>query len=495
MIHDILRNAVYYFEAFLRRPHWAIIPFLVALAAGVAVIFMVPRVYQSEALLMIETSQPSSTLMPTTVASEHLRFVEQRVLARDNLLALAEKFDLFPGLRQTMSDTKLADMVRNQISIQTVAAEPSDRYAGTNAMSILVSYQDPIAAADIASEIVSMIIEENRRLRVQRAQEASQFLSREVDDMRKHLEERERDWNAYMAANAEALPGRVQSLDNELQEKDRELADVDRSLSTLGQELRLLEAELRLGMQRGESNERDRQQLAELEAELATKSLTYSAAHPEIRTLTARVEAMRKKVTESASSGGGAESQQLSPELALLSERVAITKARHDALEEQRAKIVERISELRATVQRAHTVQAQLEAIERERETLQRNLDDMTSKLSTARIGERLELDDSTAHVQIVEKPEIPRYPSGMSRAKMLVLVLGAAVACAFGGLYLGDTMQRTVRGTFDLKDTLAGSTLVVIPQWSADTRRRSVVEATLDSLAPPVQQERTTTV
>jgi len=70
-------------------------------------------------------------------------------------------------------------------------------------------------------------------------------------------------------------------------------------------------------------------------------------------------------------------------------------------------------------------------------------------------------------------------------------MVLVGAIACAFGGLYLGDTMQRTVRGTFDLKESLAGSTLVVIPQWSADTKRRSVVEATLDSIAPPVHQER----
>lgn len=495
MIHDIIRNAVYYIESFLKRPYWAIVPFLVALAAGVTVIFMMPRVYQSEALLMIETTQPSSTLMPATIASEHLRFVEQRILARDKLLALAEKFDLYPGLRQEMSDTKLADLVRKQIFIQTVAAEPSDRYAGTNAMRIAVIYTDPELAADTASEIVSMIIEENRRLRVQRAQEVSQFLTREVSEMKANMDAREQVWNAYLEANADALPARVQSIDNELQEKDRELTDVDRSLSTLGQELSLIEAELRLGMQRNVSDERDRTQLAELESELAAKSLTFSAAHPEIRTLTTRVEAIRKKIEDGASTSGQAASHRMSPELALLAERVSISKARYEALQEQRARIVERISQLRSTAQRAPAVQVQLESIERERETLQRNLDDMNSKLSTARVGERLELDDTTAHVQIVEKPEVPRYPSGMSRTRMLGLVLGAAFVCAFVGLYLGDTMQRTVRGTFDLKDSLAGTTLVVIPQWTADTKRRSVVEATLDSIAPPVQQDRPATI
>jgi uncharacterized protein involved in exopolysaccharide biosynthesis len=339
--------------------------------------------------------------------------------------------------------------------------------------------------------MVSLITEENRRLRVQRAQEVSQFLSREVDEMKASLETREQVWEEYLKANADALPARVQSIDNELQEKDRELADLDRSISTLDQELRLIEAELRLGMQRGETDERDRQQLSELEAELATKSLTYSSTHPEIRTLTLRVDALKQKLANQSPRTEDVAPHQLSPELALLSERVAISKARYEALVEQRAKIVERISWLRSTAARAPSVEAQLDAMERERESLQRNLDDMMGKLSTARISERLELDDTTAHVQIVEKPEIPRYPSGMSRTRMLGIVLVGAIACAFGGLYLGDTMQRTVRGTFDLKESLAGSTLVVIPQWSADTKRRSVVEATLDSIAPPVHQER----
>ncbi len=491
MIHDILRNALYYLESFVKRPYWAIIPFLLALVAGVAVIFVMPRVYQSEALLMIETTQPSTTsLVPTTIVSEPLRFVEQRVLARDKLLALAEKFDLFPGLRDTMSDTKLAEMVRKQIFIQTVSAEQSDRYAGTNAMRIAVLYPDPDLAAATASEIVSMIIEENRRLRVQRAQEVSQFLAREVEQLRANMEARETEWKAYIEANGDALPGRVQSLDNELQEKDRELADIDRSISTLEQELRLIEAELRLGLQRSATDERDRTQLAELEAELATKSMSYSSSHPEIRALTARVEALRQKIAESATAVGERAPHQMSPELALLSERVAIAQARHEALLDQRARIVERISWLRATAQRAPSVQAQLEAIERERETLQTTLNDMTAKLSTARVGERLELDDTTAHVQIVEQPEVPRYPSGMSRTRMLGLVLAGALACGCAGLYLGDTMQRTIRGTFDLKDTLAGSTLVVIPHWTPETKRRAVVEATLDhNIAPPFQE------
>jgi uncharacterized protein involved in exopolysaccharide biosynthesis len=492
MIHDLLRNAVYYIESFLKRPYWAIIPFLMAILAGVAVIFVMPRVYQSEALLMIETTQPSSSsLVPTTIVSEPLRFVEQRVLARDKLLTLAEKFDLFPGLRNTMSDTKLAELVRRQIFIQTVSAEESERFAGTNAMRIAVLLPDPALAAATASEIVDMIIEENRRLRVQRAQEVSQFLAREVDEMRSNMSAREQEWKAYMEANGDALPARAQSIDNELQEKDRELADIDRSISTLDQELRLIEAELRLGLQRGETDERDRTQLAELQAELATKSMTYSATHPEIRALSARVEALRQNIAEGGTRPGDLAPHQMSPELALLSERVAISKARHEALLDQRARIVERISWLRSTAQRAPSVQAQLDAMERERETLQASLDDMTSKLSIARVGERLELDDTTAHVQIVESPEVARYPSGMSRTRMLGLVLGAAFACGFAGLYLGDTMQRTIRGTFDLKDSLAGCTLVVIPQWMPETKRRTVVEATLDNIAPPLHQER----
>jgi len=294
-----------------------------------------------------------------------------------------------------------------------------------------------------------------------------------------------------MAANADALPGRVQSLDNELQERLRDLSANVQAISTLDQELRLLEAELRLGSQRPPTAARDRDQVTELEAELAAKSGTYSSEHPEIRRLTSQIAAYKEQSARNSEST--AASATLTPELALVAERITIGKQRHEELMARKAETAERIAALRTMIANVPGVESRRDAIERERQSMQQALDEMNGRLATAKISERLERDDATAHVQIIEQPETPLYPTSPNRTKLLVLALAGSFGCGLAGLYLSDSMQRSIRGAFDLENVLAGSTLVMIPHWSAEGERRSFVNAALDRIAgvrarrPPV--------
>lgn len=493
MINDLLRNAIYYAEAFWKRPLWTAIPAGVVLVIATIVIFSLPRSYSSDALLIIESPQSSTSLVPSTVANEQLKFVEQRVLARENLLKLASKYDLFPGPRQSMSDTMFAQLVRNHITIFTMAAEPSDRFAATSSMRIAFRYESATQAAAVTEELVRMIESENRGLRIQRASEMARFLDKEARELAERLAAREKEWQSYLQTKAEAMPGRAQSLDNEVQEKERELSTSLQAIATLDQEMQLLEAQLRLGTQQPGNSARDREQLTAMEAELATKSTIYSEEHPAIRALTQRIASLKERMAQATRSAADPSARELTPELALISERITIGRQRLKELEARRAETAKRITDLRTIIADAPSVQARLEGITREREGMQRSLDDMRGRLSTARTSERLERGNATANVQIIERPEVPRYPISPGRTKLMVMALAGAIACGLGGLYLGDSMQRSIRGTFDLEGALAGSTLVVVPRWSTDDEKRSVVDVVLDRLAKAVPRERPT--
>ncbi|MDI6025829.1 hypothetical protein QBK99_06455 [Corticibacterium sp. UT-5YL-CI-8] len=482
MNNDLLRNAIYYCEALRKRPLYAIIPAVVTLAIAMVALFTMPRIYQADALLMIDTPQSQSTLLPATVTSEQLQFVEQRVLAREKLLALANEFDLFPGVRQTMSDTMLAELVRRQVNITTVATESSERYSGTSAMRIGFSSDAPEQASAVAARLVEMIIDENRRLRIVRASEMTAFLEREAIDLTERTAKRDREWNAYLAANSDAMPSRVQSLDSELQEKDREAATTAQAISTLIQDIRLSEAESRLGVQRSEGSALAARQLAELEAELTARSVTYSAEHPDIRSLNQRIESLKRRIAQAASGTNG--ERELSPELALVADRITIGKTRHEDLLSAQSEIQKRIAELRAIIARAPAVQAQVEAFERDRDSMQRAADDINSRLSAARSGERLERSGSISHVQIIEQPETPRDPVSPNRKRLMLMSLAAAMGFGFAGIYIGDAMQRSIRGSFDLRDVLAGSTLVMIPHFRPESERKFFADAVLDRIA-----------
>ena len=482
MLNDLLRNGIYYAEAFVKRPLFAIVPAAAVVVAALFVIMVLPRTYQAEALLMVETTPTSSSLLPETVMSEQLQFIEQRVLAREKLLALANEFDLFPGARDEMSSTMLADLVRRHINIHTVAAEPTARHAGTSAMRVVFRSDSPERTAAVTSRLVEMIIEENRLLRIQRATEATQFLELEANSLSERIAQRDAEWRAFVAANADAMPARVASLESELHDRERDASTQAATLAALTQEIQLSEVELRTGMQRSEPVAQARNQLAELEAERDSKSVIYSSEHPEMRALAQRVESLKQRIAQGATTTS--RQSDLPPELAMIAERITIGKRRHENLLTEQAETTKRVAELRVILARAPAVQAQVDAFERDRAGIWRAADDTNGRLASARSSERLEIADSNSQVQIIEQPETPRYPVSPNRKRLFLLAIAAALGAGVGGIYLGDSLQRTIRGSFDLRNALAGSTLVMIPDWQPETQSRKLVDVILDWLA-----------
>src|ERR1700751_2687509 len=98
-----LLKPTFYFELARRRWLHFLIPFLLIAPAGLALAKLWPAVYVSEGRILVESQQiPADLVRPTvtTAAQERIQVIEQRTMTRDNLLAIADKFDLFPEKRR-----------------------------------------------------------------------------------------------------------------------------------------------------------------------------------------------------------------------------------------------------------------------------------------------------------------------------------------------------------------------------------------------------------
>ncbi|WP_156122344.1 GumC family protein [Aureimonas altamirensis] len=465
MENNILNTIKYYVELALRRPLTAILPAVAVVLVGLVVVMQLPRTYTSEAIIEVRSNQGPNPLIASTVGTERLQFIEQRVLARDQLLAFVNRLNLYPDIRGTMSDSRLAEMVRREISIIPLATEESQQFAGRSIFRLRFSYGDRELSARGASELVDMIIRENRKSRTNTAADTSQFLEREVAALSDSLAERDTAWRNFLEQNGDALPSRTTALVGELNTREQDLAEVNRQIAALDDEISLLEAQYRWNAPLADTASAARQrQLDELKGELAAKSSAMSDAHPEIRSLRSRIESLEAQIAGNAAATAGTDPATLSPELGLISERIELSKPRRAGLVQQQGELASRIDWLKATIARAPEVESQMAALERDRTAAQRSLEDMRAKLDTARVGLRLEEDQNVDQIQVVEAPEVPRYPSAPSRTKMMLLVLAAAGVAGAACLYLSDMMDKSIRGAFDLRRSLEGQSLVVIP-------------------------------
>lgn len=468
MLIEIFKYVRYYLQVAISRPLFFLIPMLLTLSAGAYYIITLKPNYYSEAFLLLEFQHMPSSLMSPTVSNDRLQFIEERVFAKDKLISIAEDFDLFPAtMMAKLSRTQLATLVRNKIVLRTSATEGTGDYASTASVRIGFNAGDATVAAAVTNRLVEMIVAENKRMRTSRATEATNFFSQEADKITAHLRAREAEWTAYREANKLVQPSRVPALLIELQAKEEDLVAVNQARLVLEEDVKLMEGQLRL--QAGESIEAAtmRTQLEALKAEIAQKSLIYSDTHPAMRLLKQRLDELNAQALNASSKPASSEGRTLSPEQALLAERIANAKPRQEASRALSAQLVARIDWLKTVIARAPEIEARLEEIQTEKQSIERSLADMQGKLDTARLGERLELDNSMSKIEVVEAPEVATLKTGPARKLMLMVLAAFSAIAGAAGIFIADSLDRTIRGSFDLANALEGQELIMIPNWT----------------------------
>lgn len=469
MIEIIWRTALYYLLLLMRHPLYALVPAAAVFLVGAYTISKLPRHFYSEGVLVTEFQQIPSSLVSPTVANDRLRFIDQRVMSRANLAALATKLNVYPELPPSAPAAVIAAAMRSDITLRQIPSDSAD--GSTSGATVIIGFKHalPSKAVDVTTELIDMIIDENRRLRRARASETTDFLQREVEDLTARISSREADWARLLQESDGAQPNRLPTMLIELQAREEELVSVQQALSAGEAELNLLETQLRVGLDAVGPAGQLKIQLERLKTEMAEKALLYTPQHPQMRLLQQKTIELANaahaaaKAEESDSSVSPAT---LPADLALLVERLNQAKPRQEALETRLALVQKRAANLKEAIARTAQAEKGLAAVELERQSLQRNLDDMKARLATAMMGERLEQREAGLQVEVLERPVFPTSPSGPRR-----LILFAALALAAGGaggagLIFRDLVDRRVRGAFDLAGSLDGYTVLMVPRW-----------------------------
>jgi uncharacterized protein involved in exopolysaccharide biosynthesis len=233
-----------------RRFFGFLIPFGVVAVLGMLFAAMQKPNYLSEAKLLLESQGLAPDIVKPVVtanATERVQALQQRVMTRDNLLAISRKFQLFP------EGPSVLDLMRESLQLKPVAIENASRTNPfTVAFTVGFEYSDPKVAMQVVNEIVGLILNEDERSRNSWATEAVRISSDEVKDIESKLEAIQRQ-----ILDAATRP-----------------PDIVPTISA--QQASQLNA------------------LATLRAELIQKQATYSDAHPAVVALKKRIGAMEK---------------------------------------------------------------------------------------------------------------------------------------------------------------------------------------------------------
>lgn len=248
----------YYWTIFKKRWPYFVLPFLLIATAGLAGAYLWPPTYLSEGKILVQSQQIPSELVRSTVTSaaqERIQVIQQRTMTRDNLIAIADKFQLFPEKRTLMSVTDLVELMKKKtkfapVDIQLDFKQRSRADNPTIVFSVGFEYPDPAVAARVANELMTRILNEDLRDRTSRATDTTKFLAREVQRLQ---------------AENTALDNKIAQL---------KVAQGKSVSSTKGDQPSMLD---------------------QMKTELAQKSALYSERHPLIQSLKRQIEALEKE--------------------------------------------------------------------------------------------------------------------------------------------------------------------------------------------------------
>lgn len=480
--------------AILRR-HAVLIAgsFIAILVVAIAVALLVPPVYQSTGTILIESQQIPKELVQasiTSYADERIEVIKQRVMTRENLLRIIRKYQLFQSDRTSLTPSEQIDEMRKDTLVELVNANVNPGARSTIAFKVSFEHRRAEVAQAVANELVTLFLNENVKVRTERATETTQFLKDEADRLRAELDKQEGRIAAYKQEHNSTLPQNLALGLTALQRTESDLRQVESDRRSAEEELRVLESDRATSMAmiaQGQSpsgavagSGNPRAELERARIELARLQAIYTESHPDVRAQKRRIENLEQTIAaDKAPTAGSGSVAPKDPAVARIDVRIAAIRSRMASLSAQEAAVRSKLAQMEAQIRSAPELERGLAALTRDYETTQRQYAEIRAKQDTAQLAENLEGEQKAERFALLEPPTVPEKPIRPDRKKLITAGFAGAVGGAGALTALVETLHGTVRGIGAISGILGQSPLVTIPYIPVavePARRRRIV-------------------
>lgn len=454
----------HFLAAMFRRLPLFLAVFLTISAAAIALAILLPTVYQSRALLLMEAPQIPDELAASTVRTdeaEQLEVVQRRLMTRANLIEIAREMDVYAELGEMNPDT-IVERMRDDTTFVTSTSRDA-----AVLMEIMFDARNGDISARVTNEFVTRILAENARQRMRQAEDTLAFFEQEVSRLGSALKLQSARILEFQNENADALPDTLNyrlSRQALLQER---LSQIGRDRAQLGdQRDRLVQMFETTGLVDPRPDDQgafERRQLSALRQELSSALAVYAEDSPQVRMLRARLSALEGQIAAQAvpdQGSGDGRGDIFELQLSEIDSRLAF-------MAEDEARINAELVMLQDSITRTPNNAITLEALQRDYENVQQQYNAATERLSAAATGERIEVLSKGQRISVIEQAVVPNAPSRPNRPLIAGGGLVSALILATALVVMLELMDKSVRRPVDLSRGLGITPLVTVPYIS----------------------------
>ena len=462
-----------YIDVIYRHRIMAICVLALGLGTTLCLMLMLPNVYQSTAVIVIEPPQVSPDYVDVGTPSgpgqrvnvaDQLEALAHQAFSQARLEVLIRKFGLYGVRPGDPLDSIVRYMGRN---IDLVVPQDAILYENARSseeapdvLKLSFEYSNPKTAQRVTEQLANNYINEGYRERIQRADDATRFLTAQVARS-----------NAELVAKGKQVQDVERkyegSLPEELEPNLAELGRLQNQLSMVNQQLTTQHYTPMAGGQVVAMT--PEQELPALQLKLAGLKAEYSDEYPDVIQLKEQIADLKQQIHQNRTAGAGA-----SAASAANSENGYDAGSIQSGLERQAAMLSAQISSLNAKIAVTPVHGQELDALKRDYDALDTEYHNLLKKQLGAQLRETLEQRHQDERLRLLEDASLPKEPIRPNRVAIGLLGLIFSVIVALGlpfGIYFTDT---SFKEPAELQSEYGISVVAMIPVIEVPFERRT---------------------
>jgi polysaccharide chain length determinant protein (PEP-CTERM system associated) len=472
------------------RGYWWIIPILAIVCSSVGILAakLLPKRYTSETLVLVDQPRvPTEFVKPvvTEDLNQRLASMQEQILSRSRLEPILDKFELYPEKRGHVPVDELIEKLRTAVVVKPMDPMPGTSRSILPGFYVDVTFDNPRLAQQICGEITSMFMQQNSREREQQAAQTTDFLSGQLEQAKKKLDDQDLKLAAFKRQYLGSLPEEGQTNLNLLTSMNAQLEANVQALSRAQQDkafneslLSQQEATAAVSVPLGANpTETPDQQLAALEDQLSTLEARYTPEHPDIVKLRNQIEEFKRRMSAPAKNPGASPSvlprvdsfqvQQLKARLRQDDLSISDLTKRQNQLQEQ-------ITQLQGRLQASPVVEQQLKEITRDYSTALDFYNDLLKKREQSTIATNLERQQESEQFRVLDAPSLPDKPSFPKRLYFAGGGFGVGIALSLGAMYLIAWTDKAMHTERDAQVCLGVPVLALVPMLEGSRKDKN---------------------
>jgi succinoglycan biosynthesis transport protein ExoP len=465
-----------YFDILYRHRLSSICALAVGLALTMLAVVLLPSVYRSTTLVIIQPQEVPSAYVSAPVTShirDRLQALSQIALSRTRLEQLITQYGLYGALRNRgASMDQIVEYMRRHIHIDIPEDRSNSPDAQTASFTLSFEYSDAATAQRVTARLADLFIDEDLRQRASQATATTAFLDEQLAKALTSLNAKERAIEQFKDRYQGSLPQDLDinlkmlgDLQNQLQTDTEAFAALQERRSQLERDLaRAHEDDVTIVSASGQrSSASPEAALSAKETELAELRAQYSDKHPDVVQVKAEIVALKALIKRHR--GGGDKVDLMSPEEVEFSKEMDNADVEQRRLETEIPNLKQEIADYQQRITQTPAHEQQYAALTRDREVLDADYQNLKNKKLEAQISQNLEQRQEGERFQVLDPANLPLAPEAPDRKAVamggIVFTLGLAGGLPFA-LFFTDS---SFKDPDELRRELGVAVAATIPE------------------------------